>query len=313
MNEQHDVKPMRVAVLGATGQVGTPLAHGLLANGHKVVAITRGRSARNEAKLRALEELGAELAFCEDLSDVDGLAPLLEGCEVLVASVAAEETFLVEVQPKVLEAAIKAGVKRFVPNEFGAHTQGLPMGAGVVFDHKKRFQEKLFASGLDWTLYYNGGIFDYFLPNLRFFEKITTFGDLDLPLYTHHVRDIGAVAALAVVDPRAAKRCVQVDYNVLSQRQMLELLKQCWPDYPFEYQHYSTEYIVRMKEEAGDEVSAKQGAETDKERWGINYVCYVAGKLATFNDITLRATELYPDYQCIKPIEMLQDPTFVFE
>ena len=39
----------------------------------------------------------------------------------------------------------------------------------------------LFESGIGWTLYYNGGIFDYFLPNLRFFRKITTFGDLDLP------------------------------------------------------------------------------------------------------------------------------------
>ena len=145
------------------------------------------------------------------------------------------------------------------------------------------------------------------------FEKITTFGDLDLPIYTHHINDIGAVAALAAADDRTANQCVQMDFNALTQRKMLELLKECWPDYPFEYTHYSTEYILEMKETAGDEITAKKGAETDRERWGINYVVYVAGQLASFNNLTLRASELYPDYSCIQPIDALRDTHFVFE
>ena len=68
-----------------------------------------------------------------------------------------------------------------------------------------------------------------------------------------------------------------------------------------------------MKEKAGDEISAKKGAETDKERWGINYVIYVIGKLAAFTDQTLRATELFSDYVCKRPEEALSDTKFVFE
>jgi hypothetical protein len=68
-----------------------------------------------------------------------------------------------------------------------------------------------------------------------------------------------------------------------------------------------------MKEKAGDEISAKKGAETDRERRDINYVIHVIGKLAASTDQTLRTSKLYPDYVCKRPEEALSDPKFVFE
>jgi uncharacterized protein YbjT (DUF2867 family) len=302
-----------VAVFGATGQIGYPLARYVLKNGHRVVAISRSRTSRNADRLAQLEKQGARLVFCPDLHQVDKVAALLEGCDTLVASVRAGKQFLEETQPRLLTAAARAGVQRFVPNEFGVHTQAVALGSGDIFDRKKKFQELLFASSLQWTLFYNGGIFDYFLPNLRFFDQITTFGNLELPIYTHHIEDIGQIAARAVVDDRTANKCVQMDYNALTQNQMLDLLKTYWPDYPFVYQHYSTEYITEMKETADNRITAKKGSETDKERWGINYVVYVLGQLAAFNDVTLRATDLYPAHVCITPAQVLKNPAFVFE
>jgi len=302
-----------VAVLGATGQIGNCLSHALLENSQKVVVVSRKKTAKNKAILEALESKGAVLKYCEDYSDIESMSDILCGCDVVVASVQASKEFLEEVEPKLLKAAIKAGVKRFVPNEFGAHTQGLAYGDGVIFDRKKRFQEQLFASGIEWTLFYNGGIFDYFLPNLRFFDKITTFGDIDIPLYTHDIKDIGKIAALAVVDDRTANQCVQMDFNVLTQREMLKDLKEIWSHHVFEYEHISKEAILDMKQNAGDSVTAKKGEESDKERAGINYVCYVIGKLASFNSMTLRASELYPDFKAVKAEGMLADKNFVFE
>ncbi|UTV28832.1 NmrA family NAD(P)-binding protein [Photobacterium atrarenae] len=300
-----------VAVIGATGQVGTPLTHGLLSLGHEVIVITR-QTQFNE-KLTAFEKQGAKICVCTDLHDVEALAKLLSGVDILVASVPGAKPVIKQSEPVWLEAAIKAGVKRFVPTEFGVHTQALVMGAGEVFDNKKRFHDLLFRSGIGWTLFYNGGIFDYFLPNLRFFHKITTFGDLALPIYTHDIEDIGYLAALAVTDERTLNQCVQLDHNALSQNDMLALLQQYWPDYPFEYEHFSSDYITAMEQQAGDGITAKKGAETDKERWGINYVIYVLGKLAAFNEQTLRTTELYPEYECKRPEQALSDAKFVFE
>ena len=156
-------------------------------------------------------------------------------------------------------------------------------------------------------------IFDYFLPNLRYFPKITTFGEMDLPIYTHDITDIGRIAALALTDDRTLNHCVQVDCNALTRSEMLALLKQFWPDYPFKYENFTSEYIVEMKDKAGDAVMAKKGAETDRERWGINYVIYVIGKLAGFTDETLHASELFPDFVCKRPEDALCDPAFAFE
>jgi hypothetical protein len=302
-----------IAVIGATGQIGSPLTRALLQQGHAVTILTRSRSGDNESRLSRCEQAGAKVVVCSQMEDVDAVASALQGCDTLVAAVPGSKAIIHQLEPVWLKAALNAGLQRFVPTEFGTHTRAVHMGEGELFDHKKRFHQVLFESGIGWTLYYNGGIFDYFLPNLRFFHKITTFGNLDLPIYTHDIDDIGSIGALSITDDRTLNKCVQVDYNALSQNEMVALLKRYWPDHPFEYQHFSSEYIIQMKEKAGNDISAKKGAETDKERWGINYVVYVLGKLAAFTQETLRTTELYPDYVCKRPQEALSDPKFVFE
>ncbi|MGF1885143.1 aromatic alcohol reductase [Photobacterium profundum] len=300
-----------VAVIGATGQVGTPLTNNLLALGHEVRVFTR--DSKNE-KVATFEKQGASVVEVKNMTNVDLMAQKLEGVDVLLCAVPGSKQIVTEVEPIWLDAAVKAGVKRFIPTEFGSHTRSINWGDGVVFDHKKELHQKIFDSGIGWTLIYTGGIFDYFLPNLRFFRSIVTFGDCELPIHTHHINDIGALAAFAITDDRTLNHCVQLDFNVLTQNEMVAQIKTNFPDHKFEYEHYSSEFITDARNTAGDEVSAKKGAETDRERWGINYVNYVVGKLAAFTDETLRATKLYPDYQVtMTPQQALADADFIFD
>jgi uncharacterized protein YbjT (DUF2867 family) len=308
------VMRQRVAVIGATGQMGFPLSRELCCLGHGVVAVSRGRSSGNASRLDLLASLGAEVAFQEDLTDIDRMAGLLSGCDVVVVALRANAGLVRELEPPILEAARRARVRRFVPDEFGTHTKGLPYGVGTLFDAKKEFQERLFASGLEWTLIFPGGLFDYFLPNLRLFGKITTFGDLRCAFPVHSVEDVGAIAARAVTDPRTANKAVQMHANVVTQEELVAMLKRSWPDYPFEFEHVPTETILFLKDH-GDpvQVSARGGAEPDRERHGINYAVYVLCKLASLDDPdTLNASDLYPEYVCRKPEEALSDQAFVF-
>jgi uncharacterized protein YbjT (DUF2867 family) len=309
-----------VAVIGATGQVGTPLTKHLLTLGHEVKCFSRRES---DEKLKDFRSRGAEIILMPaavqsddtlNNGDVEKMAKHLEGVDILICAVPGSKEIITISEPIWLKAAVKAGVKRFVPTEFGGHSRNIDVGDCVLFDHKKELHEQIFASGIGWTFFYTGGIFDYHLPNLRFFDKITSFGDIDLPIFTHEIEDIAEIAAMALTDPRTLNKCVQMDYNFLSQKEMLEKLKENFPDYPFEYEHFSTEFITEAKNTAADEIPAKKGNETDPERWGINYLIYVAGKMAAFTDETVRTTELYPKYECAaKPEKALADKTFVFE
>lgn len=219
-----------------------------------------------------------------------------------------------EVEPKILQAAQEAEVTRFVPDEFGTHTLALEYGACTLFDAKKDIHKLLFQSGLEWTLIFAGGIFDYFLPNLRMFEKVTTFGNTSLTFPTHDIKDIAAIAARAVVDPRTANKGVQLCANVVTQDEMITLLRRCWPEHDFEIVHVSAEEITFQKEHGDpNAISAKAGAEPDQERQGINYTNFVLGKMASVGDPkTLNANNLYPEYVYKKPGEALSDRKFVF-
>ena len=303
----------RVVVIGAAGQIGTPLTKSLLKLGHDVKAVVRKRDASNELKLKLFEALGAQVYITTETTNVDLMTEVMKGFDTVVVCTPANEFTITQMEPALLEAAVNAGVKRFVPNEFGTHTRGIEVGDGILFDNKKFLHEKIINSGIGYTFFYNGGIFDYFLPNLRFFETITTFGKMELPIYTHDIEDIGYVAALSVTDDRTINKCVQMDYNCLTQTDMLDLVKEFWPEVEFKYEHFSEDYIVRMKDEASDEVTAKAGKETDRERWGINNVIYVLGKLASFTDETLRASELYPYIMAKKPEEAISDENFIFD
>jgi len=304
----------RIAIIGASGQVGSPITSSLLKMGHDVLLIVRKIHDGNVNKLKEFQSRGAILKVVNNIDDSDELASYLTGFDALVCAVPGNRELIKNSQERWLEAAVKAKVKRFVPTEFGCHTMGLDYGDGILFDCKKDFHKKLLASGIGWTLIYNGLIYDYCLPNLRFFDKITTFGNMDIPIYTHDINDIGEFAARTIVDERTINKCVQMDYQSLSQNKMLKILKESYLNFDFEYKHYSEEFIKNALHTSSDEITAKKGLETDRERWGINNVIYVINKLVSFNDYTLKGTELYPDFKLSRSAEeAIKDSGFVFE
>ena len=128
-------------MIGATGQVGFPLCRELLQLG-QTVAISRARSADNRFRLDALQAAGADLVFQADLGNVESLGRALVGCDTVVVATRANAHLVQELEPRILQAAQAAGVRRFVPDEFGTHSKGLPDGVGTLFDAKKVFQRR---------------------------------------------------------------------------------------------------------------------------------------------------------------------------
>ena len=72
---------------------------------------------------------------------------------------------LVDATKAAINAAVKAGVKRFIPSEFAAETIDPKMRATVpIFQNKRDIVEYLMGrekDGLSWTAVTNGGFFDW--------------------------------------------------------------------------------------------------------------------------------------------------------
>ncbi len=106
-----------IAVVGGTGQVGYPLTEELLKLGAEVVVVSRRKHDRNKEKLENLKTQGAELQFCGEYNNVENLTEIFEEVDVVVVTTQLNVGITEKIEVKIMEAAEKAGVKRFVPCE----------------------------------------------------------------------------------------------------------------------------------------------------------------------------------------------------
>jgi uncharacterized protein len=93
---------MKVAHIGASGNVGSKILAELLRRGHSVSAISR-----HPEKLAARDHLSS---LRGDIADPDRLAAVIKGHDAVISSA----TFAPGSSPKLLDAIRKSGVKRYI-------------------------------------------------------------------------------------------------------------------------------------------------------------------------------------------------------
>ncbi|TVY79743.1 Pinoresinol reductase 1 [Fusarium oxysporum f. sp. cubense] len=102
----------KVAVLGASGNLGPPVVQALLAAGFKVTTITR-----QESKATFPADVVVKRV---DLSSEESLIEAVKGQDAVISTVSGEA---IASQKLFIDAAITAQVKRFIPSEFGINTR----------------------------------------------------------------------------------------------------------------------------------------------------------------------------------------------
>ena len=263
-----------------------------LANDLECVVVSRTRHESNEAILDSFESKGAEIQFTAS-EDVLRMTEVLTGADAVICTMG-EAGIYGGVEYQILDAALRAGVKRFIPNEFGLDTLRLPYGTGSLFDEKKKFQAELKSRPIDFTIIFIGGIFDYFLPNLREYEGITTFGDdLDVPYYTHSREDLSEITLRAAFNSNGKNQYIHLKYNLVTQNQVLERLAAYFPDTEFPRAFVPREEILDGTHE-------------------VKAAIWINGHCGKTDPRSMDAAELYPDYKFTTVAKALSDPEFVF-
>ena len=128
----------KILVAGATGNLGLRICRELRNRGAEVKAIVRHST--DPDKIEAVEKIGVQIATV-DMENTDAISKECEGVSCVVSAVAGLGDVIVDLQKRILDAAVKAGVERFVPSDFCTDYNDLNPGENRNFDFRRTFKE----------------------------------------------------------------------------------------------------------------------------------------------------------------------------
>lgn len=213
----------RIAVAGATGELGIPIVIALLAAGYHVTALTREGSS-NASKLPTSSNLSVVEV---DYSSVQSLAIVLKDHAVVVSTLTSTS---VDDQVPLIDGAIIAGVARFIPSEFGSDVTNskrnqLPVFEGKVNTHQ--YLETVVAKNpnFSYTVICNGAFLDWglhgFLINVPR-HTATVYNSGDIPFTATKLDTIGkAIVGVIKHLPETANRPVYIQDAVVTQNLLI--------------------------------------------------------------------------------------------
>lgn len=194
--------PPLIALAGATGDLGCRIGQQLLARQASVRALVRPGSATKPAVAR-LREAGAEIVEV-DFDSLPTLSRALAGASCVVSALSGLREVIVTTQARLLDAAVAAGVPRFIPSDFSIDFTKLPAGNNRNLDLRREFGGILDRAPIQATSVLNGMFTDLLTgqaPVILFgIRRVLYWGSPDQPLDFTTIADTAAYTALAALD-----------------------------------------------------------------------------------------------------------------
>lgn len=189
-----------VALVGANGNLGGPILEALINSRlFRVTVLKRASSSSNPKS-----DLSVRIVTIDDDMTVDSLRSALQGQDACIASFPLKDT---EQHLRLVDAAAAAGVKRFIPADYGSCDSSSKQAQELVplFLNKVRVRERCqeYASkdpNFTWTSLVAGHFFDWGLrENFLHFDLRTKTADiLDDGTYRSSTSTLARIAEAVV-------------------------------------------------------------------------------------------------------------------
>ena len=219
----------KVLVVGATGRLGSLITSALLNKPTvQVSALIRKGS---ETKAEQLKEKGVQLISGALNDSVEELQQACQNVDVIISAVIGSEDTILDGQLRLLEAAKKAGVKRFIPSDYSADYLRASIGDHDHFDMRKQVAEQVKQSGIGYTIFLNGVFMEtFFGPFLNIIDtknhKITYYGSADTLVDTTTYEDSAKYVVEAALDPEQLNKTVTVSGDRVTYTQLAQQIEQ---------------------------------------------------------------------------------------
>lgn len=147
----------KILVAGATGDLGGRIVKALIDKDAEVVALVR--KSTDQTKITQLETTGATVIKA-DINNFDEVKTACTNVTCVISALAGLRDVIVDAQSLLLDAAIAAGVPRFIPSDYSTNFLELPEGENRNFDLRKEFHQKLDKANIAYTSIFIGAFAD---------------------------------------------------------------------------------------------------------------------------------------------------------
>ncbi|RYY11337.1 MAG: NmrA family protein [Cytophagaceae bacterium] len=160
-----------------------------------------GSAAKPE--ITRLRERGADIAEV-DFNDPAALQRALTGAACVVSALSGLREVIVDAQTRLLDAAVAAGVPRFIPSDYSIDFTKLPEGSNRNLDLRREFGRVLDKAPIRATSVLNGMFMDLLTgqaPVVLFkIRRVLYWGSPDQPLDFTTIANTAAYTAAAALD-----------------------------------------------------------------------------------------------------------------
>ena len=215
-----------IVVVGATGNLGGKIVNALLAKGAEVRAIVRLET--DVEKINILEQKDVKV-FQVDTSKKSEISKHCIGADCVVSALAGLRETIVDAQKIVLDAAVEAKVKRFIPSDYSTDFTNLIVGHNRNLDFRRGFHHYLDKANIKATTVFNGAFMDLLTTDMPLIlfkkQRILCWGNPNQIMEfttTHNIAEFTAEVALDDDTPRY----LRVAGDRLSCNDFVKLLKE---------------------------------------------------------------------------------------
>lgn len=210
-----------IVLAGATGDLGSRIAMELLKLNARVVAIVR--PGVSSEKRNRLESQGCTVREV-DFNDAKALTEACAGGHVVISALAGLRDVIIDTQTQLLNAAVSAGVPRFIPSDFAIDFTKLPLDWNRNLSLRNEFRERADKANIKITSILNGGFMNMLTGQAPFIlfkiNRVLCWGDPNQLTDWTTIEDTAKFTALAALDsetPRFLKIAGdQISSNMLA-------------------------------------------------------------------------------------------------
>jgi uncharacterized protein YbjT (DUF2867 family) len=195
-----------ILVAGATGNLGGKIIKYLLATNATIKVVAR--ESTDSEKIKNLQSKGIQV-LQTDTNNADAMVDFLKGVDCVVSALAGLEDVILGTQKALLDAAIKAGVPRFISSDYAIDYTNLVSGENRNLDWRRDFSKIIDNAAIKATSIFNGAFMDLLTKEMPLImkkqKKILCWGNPDQKMdftTTENIAHFTALAALADSTPR---------------------------------------------------------------------------------------------------------------